>query len=156
MVQDAAESGSGRGDARGVYVAARVEVGRSLPMEASVRRSVRMPFRVRAGDFCVTGTVAIVDTPFLICGARVLSIGDILMLSLFTWSIRLMSHAAAHGKKPGEWSMLATQLPWRLELLHVPPVGLPDTQTVVDRPGLIHADPTMLDHGKLRTIRPPS
>jgi hypothetical protein len=66
--------------------------------------------------------------------------------------------------------MLATRLPWRLELLHVPLAGLLDTQTVVDRQseamvqetalvghGLIYLS-SLLVRGRLKyeeTPRPP-
>jgi hypothetical protein len=73
----------------------------SIP-HTPVRRPVRMPFRVLAALVGMLGVVAVVGTPFLIWrGAHVITAGDILMLPLMAWGIRLMFHAVAHGNSPG-------------------------------------------------------
>jgi hypothetical protein len=89
-------------------------------LHARVRRPVRIPFRLLAGFVGIAGAVAVVGTPFLIWwGARVLTVGDIVMLPLMAWFIRLMFHAALHGKSPGDgecWP-LASRGVWNCYLL---------------------------------------
>jgi hypothetical protein len=73
----------------------------SIP-QIPVRRPVRMPFRVLAAVVGIAGAVALVGTPFLIWrGAHVLTVGDIVMLPLMAWGVRLMFHAVVHGNSPG-------------------------------------------------------
>jgi len=68
-----------------------------------IRRTVRMPFRVLAAFVCIAGAVSVAGTPFLIWrGARVLTVGDTVMLPLMAWFIRLAFHAAIHGKAPAD------------------------------------------------------
>jgi hypothetical protein len=60
-----------------------------------------MPFRVLAAFVGITGAIAVVGTPFLIWrGARAITVGDIVMLPLMAWFLRLLFHAAVHGKTP--------------------------------------------------------
>jgi hypothetical protein len=93
----------------------------SMPtLHTPVRPSVRMPFRVVAALACVAGGVAVVGTPFLIWrGTRVLTVGDVAMLPLMTWFIRLTFHAAVQGKSPadGDCWPLASRRVWNCYLL---------------------------------------
>jgi hypothetical protein len=67
-----------------------------------LRRPVRIPFRVLAALAGIAGAIAVVGTLFLIWrGAHVLTVGDVVVLPLVAWFIRLMFHAAVHGKSPG-------------------------------------------------------
>jgi hypothetical protein len=87
---------------------------------APARRPVRIPFRVLAGFVGIAGGVTVVGTPYLIWrGARVLTVGDIVMLPFMAWFIRLMFHAAVHGKSPGDgecWP-LASRGVWNCYML---------------------------------------
>jgi hypothetical protein len=86
----------------------------SIP-HTSVRRPVRMPFRVLAAVVGITGAVAVGGTPLLMWrGALGPTVGDIVMLPLMAWFIRLMYHAAVHGKTPqgGECWPFASRGVW--------------------------------------------
>jgi hypothetical protein len=74
-----------------------------------------MPFRVLAAVVGITAAVAVVGTPFLIWrGAGVLTVGNVVILPLMAWFIRLTFHAAVHGKTPadGEYWPLASRGVW--------------------------------------------
>ena len=80
-----------------------------------VRQPVRMPLRVLAAFVGIAAAVAVVGTPFLIWrGARVLTVGDVVMLPLMASGIRLAFYAAVHGKAPadGECWPLASRRVW--------------------------------------------
>ena len=65
------------------------------------RRPVRTPLRVLAGMIAVLGAASVFGTLFFILrGGRAATIGDVLMIPLMIGFIRLMYHAAAHGKAP--------------------------------------------------------
>jgi hypothetical protein len=67
----------------------------------AAREPVRTPFRVLAGIIAITGAVAVIGISFLIWrGARVVRVGDVLMLPLMLGFVRLTYHAAAHGRSP--------------------------------------------------------
>jgi hypothetical protein len=67
----------------------------------AARLPVRTPFRVLAGIIALLGALAVIGTSFVIWrGARVVTVGDILMLPLMVGFIRLTYHAAAHGRSP--------------------------------------------------------
>jgi len=79
------------------------------------RRSVRLPFRVLAGFVGIAGAVAVVGTPFLIWrDPRVPTLGNVMILPLIAWLIRLMFHSAVYGKTPadGEYWPLASRGVW--------------------------------------------
>ena len=67
----------------------------------AARQPVRAPFRVLAGIIAIMGGVVVIGMSFLIWrGARVVTIGDVLILPLMLGFIRLTYHAAAHGRSP--------------------------------------------------------
>jgi hypothetical protein len=83
--------------------------------QAPVGRPVRMPFRVLAAFVGVLAVVAVLGTPFLIWrGVRVLAVGDVIMLPMTAWFMRLMLHAAVRGKSPADapWWPLASPGVW--------------------------------------------
>jgi hypothetical protein len=88
----------------------------STPISRSpARRAVRTPFRVLAAFVAIAGAVSVAGNPFLIWrGAHVLTVGDIVMLPLMAWFIRLAFHAAVHAKAPadGECWPFASRAVW--------------------------------------------
>jgi hypothetical protein len=87
---------------------------------ASPRLPVRMPFRVLAGFIGIASVVAAVATLFLAWrGARNVPLGDVLMLPLTAWFLRLMFHAAVRGTTPedGEYWPLASRGVWNCYVL---------------------------------------
>lgn len=84
-------------------------------MDTTVRRPVRMPFRVLAALICVT--VAVTAGAMLFMAWRdvyIVKVGDILMLPLEAWVVRMLYHAAARGTTPedGPYWPLASRRVW--------------------------------------------
>jgi hypothetical protein len=68
-----------------------------------VRQPVRIPFRVLAAVVGILGMIVVFGTPFLIWrGARVLTVGDVVMLPSMAWFIRWMFYAAVYGTIPAD------------------------------------------------------
>jgi hypothetical protein len=60
-----------------------------------------MPFRVLAAVVGITGGIAIGGTSLMMWrGALAPTVGNIVMLPLTAWFIRLMYHAAVYGQTP--------------------------------------------------------
>lgn len=79
-----------------------------------------MPFRVLAAFVGITGAVALIGTVFLLCrDTRSMPVGDIMMLPLMAWFLRLMFHAAIHGNTPkgSECWPLASSGVWNCYML---------------------------------------
>ncbi len=86
----------------------------SIP-QVPVRPAVRALYRALAGFIGIAGVVAILGTALLAWrGARAPAAGDIMMLPLLAWFMRLMFHAALYGEAPadGEYWPLASRGVW--------------------------------------------
>jgi hypothetical protein len=86
----------------------------SIP-QVPVRPAVRALYRALAGLIGIAGVAAILGTALLAWrGARVPTMGDIMMLPLLAWFMRLMFHAALYGEAPadGEYWPLASRGVW--------------------------------------------
>jgi hypothetical protein len=89
-------------------------------LQPAVQPPIDMPFRLLAGVLGIAGVVAVVGTPILIWrGARILTVGNVVMLPLMIWFIRWTLNAALFGRtsRDGEWWPFASLGVWRCYLV---------------------------------------
>jgi fatty acid desaturase len=77
------------------------------------RVTVRAPFRVLGGFFCLAALIALLRTGYLAWdGRHALHVKDVVVLPGVLWLFRLVSHATVHGDLPsdGNWPFASFQV----------------------------------------------